>query len=274
MERHPVTIAGRLIFPAQELFLIAGPCVMESVDVMIEVGRRCKAICDELGMAYLFKSSFDKANRSSVAAYRGPGMEQGLEMLARVKEELGAPVATDIHEPGQAQRVAEVADVVQVPAFLCRQTDLLLAAGKTGKCVNVKKGQFLAPWDMGNVVEKVASAGCKEIMVTERGAMFGYNNLVSDMRSIAIMRRLGRPVVFDGTHSVQLPGGLGDASGGERDMVATLVQAAVAAGADGLFLEVHPEPGKALCDGPTMLTPDQLEELLRRATAIREAREG
>ena len=274
MKTYPVTIAGRQVFPARELFLIAGPCVMESVEVMLEVGRRCKAICDELGMAYLFKSSFDKANRSSVDAYRGPGMEQGLEMLAQVKEELAVPVATDAHEPGQAERVAEVADVVQVPAFLCRQTDLLLAAGKTGRCVNVKKGQFLSPWDMGNVVEKVASAGCKEIMVTERGAMFGYNNLVSDMRSIAIMRRLGRPVVFDGTHSVQLPGGLGAASGGERDMVATLVQAAVAAGADGLFLEVHPEPGKALCDGPTMLTPDQLEELLRRATAIREAREG
>lgn len=274
METHPVTIGGRRIFPAEKLFLIAGPCVMEGVDVMLESGRRCKAICDELGMAYLFKSSFDKANRSSVEAYRGPGMDEGLQMLARVKEELGVPVVTDVHEPGQAERVAQVADVVQVPAFLCRQTDLLLAAGRTGRCVNVKKGQFLAPWDMANVVAKVASAGCKEIMLTERGTAFGYNNLVSDMRSIAVMRRLGRPVVFDGTHSVQLPGGLGHATGGERDMVPTLVQAAAAAGADGLFLEVHPDPGNALCDGPTMLSPDALEPLLRRAVAIRKACEG
>ena len=273
METQPVTINGQRIFPSEELFLIAGPCVAEGVEMMIDVGRRCKAVCDELGMPYLFKSSFDKANRSSVDAYRGPGLTPGLEMLARVKEELGAPVVTDIHEPGQAEPVARVADVIQIPAFLCRQTDLLAAAGRTGKCVNVKKGQFLAPWDMGSVVGKVASAGCKEIMVTERGATFGYNNLVSDMRSIAIMRRLGRPVVFDGTHSVQLPGARGDASGGQRDMVETLVLAAVAAGADGLFLEVHPDPDHAPCDGPTMLSPDQLQPLLRRAAAIRKARE-
>lgn len=271
MRTYPVEINGRRIFPSQDLFLIAGPCVMESGDVMLEIAAGVKAICDRLGISYLFKSSFDKANRSSVQSFRGPGLSKGLALLAEVKRTIGVPVVTDVHEPAQAAPVAEVADVLQVPAFLCRQTDLLVAAGRTGKCVNVKKGQFMAPWDMENVVAKVRSTGNDRVMITDRGTSFGYNNLVSDMRSIAVMRRFGCPVVLDGTHSVQLPGGLGDASGGERDMVPVLVRAAVAAGVDGLFLEVHPDPDRAACDGPTMLALDELEPLLTRAAAIRRA---
>ena len=266
-----IELGSRRIFPAEGLFLIAGPCVIEEEGVTLETAAAIKVIAEAAGMEFIFKSSFDKANRSSVTSFRGPGLARGLEILARVREEVGVPVVTDVHERTQVKAVSEAVDVIQIPAFLCRQTDLLTAAGESGKVVNVKKGQFLSPWDMANVVEKVASTGNTRVMITERGTSFGYNNLVSDMRSIAIMRRWGYAVVFDGTHSVQLPGGKGDSSGGEREMVDVLVKSAVAAGADGLYLEVHRDPKTALCDGPTMVAVKDLEGLLRRAASIRAA---
>jgi len=253
------------------LALIAGPCVIESEDLCMEVGARALEITRKLGIPYIFKASFDKANRTSVESFRGPGLKKGLEILARVKSKLGVPVLTDIHESGQAKPAAEVVDILQIPAFLCRQTDLIVAAAETGKCVNIKKGQFLAPWDMKNSVEKARSTGNTNITLTERGASFGYNMLVVDMCSLPAMRSLGCPVVFDATHAVQRPGGLGNASGGAREFIPCLVRAAVAVGVDALFMEVHPDPPKALCDAASMLSLDDLPGVLATAKAIENA---
>jgi 2-dehydro-3-deoxyphosphooctonate aldolase (KDO 8-P synthase) len=245
------------------LAVIAGPCVIESKDSALRHGAALKAASDRVGVPYIFKSSYDKANRSSLHSFRGPGLENGLEILAAVKEKIGVPVLTDVHEIDQVERVKAVADVLQIPAFLCRQTEFVLAVAKSGKVVNVKKGQFLAPWDMRNVVEKIRSTGNEQILLTERGASFGYNNLVSDMRSLVVMREFGYPVVFDATHSLQLPGGLGNASGGERKYIPTLARAGVAAGIDALFMEVHEDPEHALSDGPNSLMLNDFEGLLR-----------
>lgn len=248
--------------------LIAGPCVLESPERALMIGKRVKEITNRLGIPYVFKSSFDKANRSSIKSFRGPGLEEGLEILQAIKKELAVPVLTDIHEPEQAEPVAEVVDILQIPAFLCRQTDLLLAAAETGKVVNVKKGQFLAPWDMGKVIDKLLSTGNEKILLTERGVSFGYNNLVVDMTSLPVMRGFGYPVVFDATHSVQRPGARGETSGGDREYVPYLSRAAVAVGIDALFMEVHDNPEEALSDGPNMLYLDDLEEVLREVLAI------
>jgi 2-dehydro-3-deoxyphosphooctonate aldolase (KDO 8-P synthase) len=243
-------------------FLIAGPCVLESLEGAMGIAHFLKEIAAQFKIVVVFKSSFDKANRSSLKSFRGPGLEQGLQWLAQIKEHTGLPVITDIHEPRQAEIVAQVADVLQIPAFLCRQTDLLLAAGETGRIVNVKKGQFVAPWDMRPVVAKVRSTGNTKIWLTERGASFGYNNLVVDFRSLPLLADLGQPVIFDATHSVQLPGGKGHASDGQREFVPVLSRAAVAAGCNGIFLEVHPQPDQALCDGPNSWPLDRLAHLL------------
>ncbi|MBC7808010.1 MAG: 3-deoxy-8-phosphooctulonate synthase [Akkermansiaceae bacterium] len=249
--------------------LIAGPCVIESRDLCREIAGAVKGICDALGIAYIFKASFDKANRTSGASFRGQGMEAGLEVLAEIREEFGVPVLTDVHDPTHCQRVAEAVDVLQIPAFLSRQTDLLVAAGETGKTVNIKKGQFLAPWDMTNAVKKIADTGNERILVCERGVSFGYNTLVVDYRSLPTMAQTtGCPVVFDGTHSVQQPGGQGTSSGGQREFIPHLSRAAVAVGIDVLFLETHPEPAKALSDSATMLPLSELEQLLRTLKAI------
>ena len=248
--------------------LIAGPCVIEDAAATIDLAGRLKAIADDAGVPFIFKASYDKANRTSVNAFRGPGIKKGLEILAAVGERYGVPLLTDIHGPEEAAPAAEVVDVLQIPAFLCRQTDLLIAAAKTGRTINIKKGQFLAPWDIAPVVEKVRSAGNDTILLTERGASFGYNNLVVDFRSLPVMRATGCPVIFDATHSVQLPGGRGDSSGGERDMAPCLARAAVAVGVDGLFLEVHPDPDQALSDGANSLSPDMVPGLLEECVAI------
>ena len=252
------------------LTLLAGPCVLESLERSLLIGRTVKEICGRLGINYVFKASFDKANRSSFHSFRGPGLEKGLAWLKTIKEELGVPVVTDIHESYQAAPAAEVADILQIPAFLCRQTDLLHAAAQTGRVVNVKKGQFLAPDDMRNVVDKLHESGCDQLLLTERGASFGYHNLVVDMRSLPIMRSFGYPVIFDGTHSVQLPGGNGTSSSGNREYVEYLVRAAVGVGIDALFLEVHDNPEEALSDGANMVYLDKLEDLLKEALAIHE----
>lgn len=249
-------------------FVIAGPCVLESFDLALETARVVKAAAAEAGLFAVFKSSYDKANRTSAAGFRGPGIEQGLSWLAAIREETGLPVITDIHDPLEAERVGQIADILQIPAFLCRQTDLLLAAGKTGKIVNVKKGQFLAPWDMAPVAEKIRCAGNVKILLTERGTTFGYNNLVVDMRSFPVMAETGYPVIMDATHSVQLPGGKGSCSGGDRRHVPALAKAAAAAGAHGVFLECHPDPDKALCDGPNSWPTARLAELLHDLAAI------
>ena len=265
---HTVKI-GSLEFGAQRpIALIAGPCVIEDYERTLRIGRGIKAITERLGMPYIFKASFDKANRSSYNSFRGPGLEEGLGMLQKIKTELGLPVLSDIHEITQVEPAAKVLDVLQIPAFLSRQTDLLFAAGKSGVAVNVKKGQFLAPNDMKNVVRKLEEAGCENILLTERGFSLGYNNLVVDMRALPIMRSFGYPVVFDATHSVQLPGGAGTASAGQREYVGHLARAAAAVGVDALFLEVHDNPEEALCDGPNMVYLDQLEELLLDIQAI------
>ncbi len=253
------------------LFVIAGPCVIESAELCIEIATVLKASCADLGLPYTFKASFDKANRTSISSFRGPGLEKGLEILARVKEDVGVNILTDIHLPAQAAPAAEVADILQIPAFLCRQTDLLTAAGATGRTVNIKKGQFLAPWDVKPIIEKVESTGNKRILLTERGSCFGYNALVVDMRSIAIMKSLGYPVVIDGTHSVQKPGGLGTSTGGDRDMAPVILAAAVAAGADGIFFEVHPRPDEARSDAPNTLGLGDAPALLARLKAVRNA---
>ena len=250
------------------LVLMAGPCVLEDYERCLFIGRTIRDITSRLGIPYIFKASFDKANRSSFHGFRGPGLEKGLEMLANIKKELGVPVVTGIHTELQPEPVSKVVDVLQIPAFLCRQTDLLNAAAKTGAVVNVKKGQFMAPKDMRNVVDKILEGGNSNIILTERGASFGYNNLVVDMRSFPIMRSFGYPVVFDATHSVQLPGGSGTSSSGNRELAEYLARAAVGAGVDGLFMEVHDNPEEALCDGPNSIYLDKLEDILKDCLSI------
>ena len=253
------------------LALIAGPCVIESPELCIQIATFARNTASALGMNYVFKASFDKANRTSGRSFRGPGLKRGLEILAEVKSKVGVPVLTDLHEVSQVAPVAEVADILQIPAFLCRQTDLILAAAETGKPINVKKGQFLAPWDVKNIIEKVESTGNQNLLLTERGTSFGYNTLIVDMCSLEIMHSYGCPVVFDATHSVQRPGGQGNASGGAREFIPTLVRAAVAVGIDALFLEVHPEPEKALSDAASMLKLSELPGILSTAAAIEQA---
>ena len=247
----------------RQLFLIAGPCVIESEKLCLQVAAALKKTCAALGIFYVFKASFDKANRTSAKSFRGMGMEAGLEILGKVRAKIGVPVLTDIHTETQAAIVGEVVDILQIPAFLCRQTDLIEAAALTGQIVNLKKGQFLSPAEMGEVVAKARRAGAEKILLTERGTTFGYNNLVADLRSIPIMRRFGCPVVFDATHSVQLPGGGGDKSSGQREFAPVLARAALAAGANGLFLETHPNPDRALSDGPNMIPLAEMPALLR-----------
>jgi 2-dehydro-3-deoxyphosphooctonate aldolase (KDO 8-P synthase) len=253
------------------LFLISGPCVIEDEDVTLRIATRLKELTDRLGIPFTFKASYDKANRTSISSFRGPGMQEGLKVLAKVKQSLDVPILSDVHRINEVAPAAQVLDVIQIPALLCRQTDLILAVAKAGKPVNVKKGQFLAPWDMVNIIEKIRSVSNVPPMITERGVMFGYNNLVVDFRGIQIMQRTGCPVVFDATHSVQLPGGAGTHSGGQREFAPVLARAAVAAGADGVFLEVHEDPDKALCDGPNSLPLEQLPDLLRQLKAIKTA---
>ena len=264
-----VKINNLSIGDGKPLVLVAGPCVIEDRETCLALAKRLKGIAQSLDIPFIFKASYDKANRSSMHSYRGPGLKKGLEILKEIKETVGVPVLSDVHSPEEAEKASKVLDILQIPAFLCRQTDLLIAAAQTGKPVNIKKGQFLAPWDMKYVAEKVSSRGNDQVILTERGTAFGYNNLVSDMRSVVIMKGLGYPVLYDATHSVQIPGGLGHASGGQREMVFPLARAAVAAGADGLFIEVHESPEKALSDSATMLPVDQLLPLLEQAKEIR-----
>ncbi|MEX0732073.1 MAG: 3-deoxy-8-phosphooctulonate synthase [Aquisalimonadaceae bacterium] len=252
----------------QPLFLIAGPCVIESEQLALDTAGQLREICARLGVNFIYKSSFDKANRSSHASFRGPGLAEGLKVLEKVKEQIGVPVLTDVHEDTPLAEVAAVVDVLQTPAFLCRQTNFIQNVARAGRPVNIKKGQFLAPWDMKNVSDKARAAGNDQIMVCERGVSFGYNNLVSDMRSLAVMRDTGCPVVFDATHSVQLPGGQGTVSGGQREFVPVLARAAVAAGVAGLFMETHPDPAKALSDGPNAWPLPKMEALLRTLVAL------
>ena len=270
---NPVAIGNVRIGKNCPLALIAGPCVMEPGDMTLRIAHRLREICGELGVPLIFKASFDKANRTSGASFRGPGLVEGMKIFARVKAETGLPVTTDIHETIQAKPLAETVDLLQVPAFLARQTDLLEAAAETGRAVNVKKGQFMAPWDMSNVVAKLSESGASGILLTERGTTFGYGRLVNDFRAIPQMQATGAPVVFDATHSVQLPsaGAGGTASSGQREMIPTLAKAAVAAGTDALFLEVHPEPDRALSDGPNSLRLDDLQGLLATCLRIRKA---
>lgn len=251
--------------------LIAGPCVIESEENVMLIARTIKEISERLDLDYYFKASFDKANRTSIESYRGPGIEEGLYVLKKVKDSYGLKIATDIHEAWQAEKVAEVCDLIQIPAFLCRQTDLLVAAAKTGKMINVKKAQFLAPWDMANVVRKIEESGNNHIMLCERGTSFGYNTLVVDMTGILEMKKFGYPVVMDATHSVQKPGGKGNATGGNRENVEPLAKAAIAAGADALFFEVHPDPDNALSDAPNMVRLDEFEGLLKRVIKVYDA---
>jgi len=264
-----IAIAKEIIVgPRRPLLVIAGPCIIENEQMCIEIARALRDACSEAGIPYVFKASFDKANRTSVSSFRGPGLEAGLRVLEAVKRQAGVPVLTDIHLPQQAAQAARVVDVLQIPAFLCRQTDLLLAAADCGLPILIKKGQFLAPGDMRNVVEKITSRGNRRVLLCERGSSFGYNNLVVDFRSIPLMQQLGYPVIFDATHSTQCPGGMGDRSGGNREMAPVLAAAAVAAGADGVFIETHPAPERALSDAATMLPLDSVGPLLRRLKAI------
>ncbi|GIW40166.1 MAG: 2-dehydro-3-deoxyphosphooctonate aldolase [Candidatus Binatia bacterium] len=269
-----VRIGSETFGAGEPLGLVAGPCVLEDRETTLRHAAALREITGRLGMPFVFKASFDKANRSSHRSFRGPGLEGGLRLLEEVKRETGAPVLTDVHEAWQAELAAEVADVLQVPAFLCRQTDLLLACGRTGKAVNIKKGQFLAPWDVRGAVEKVVSTGNEAILVTERGSCFGYNNLVVDFRSLPILAELGFPVVFDAGHSVQFPGGLGERSGGDRRMIPVLARAAVAVGVDALFLEVHEDPDRAPSDGPNSFPLGATETLLLEVLRIDRARRG
>jgi len=266
----PIKLPGELIIgdESRPFTFIAGPCVIESEALVMDAAAEVSGICKKLGVPYIFKASFDKANRTSIHSFRGPGLEKGLEILAKVKKTFGIPIVTDVHEPAQCAPVGEICDMLQIPAFLCRQTDLLVAAARTGKPVNVKKGQFLAPWDMKNVAGKLQEAGCRDILLCERGSSFGYNNLVVDMRSLLEMRKFGHPVVFDATHAVQKPGGLGSATGGDREYVRPLIMAALAVGVDAVFAEVHPDPERALSDGPNMLYIRDLEEILTEALQI------
>jgi 2-dehydro-3-deoxyphosphooctonate aldolase (KDO 8-P synthase) len=256
---------------SRSLVLIAGPCVIESEPLCFEVAGALRDLTDKLGITYVFKASYDKANRTSAKSFRGPGTEEGLSVLRRVADKFGVPVLTDVHTDEQARRAAEYVDVLQIPAFLCRQTDLITAAVQTGRVVNIKKGQFLSPAEMGQVVGKAIEAGAQKLLVTERGTTFGYNNLVADMRSIPIMRQFGFPVIFDATHSVQLPGGGGDKSAGQREFAPVLARAAVAAGADGLFIETHPHPAQALSDGPNMIPLAEMPGLLAQLLRVRSA---
>ncbi len=261
--KNTVTIANRIKLGADRMVLFGGPCAAESYDICIETGSKVKSICEKLGIDYVFKSSFDKANRTSAGSYRGPSKEGGLEILARVKKELNVPIVTDVHESYQCAEVATVVDVLQIPAFLCRQTDLLKAAARTGKAVKIKKGQFMAPEDMKYAVDKVRAEGNENVFLTERGASFGYHTLVVDMRSLPIMRQY-TPVIFDVTHSVQQPGGKGGSSGGQREFAPYLSRAAAATGVDGFFIETHPNPEKALSDGPNMIPLHEMEEFVTR----------
>jgi 2-dehydro-3-deoxyphosphooctonate aldolase (KDO 8-P synthase) len=265
---HTVNIGEITIGGGAPLVLIAGPCVIEGEAFTLSLATSLQEVSRELGIHLIFKASYDKANRTSISSARGPGLEEGLKILQRIKEEVGLPVISDVHQVSEVPRAAQVLDVIQIPAFLCRQTDLVVEAAKTGKPINVKKGQFLAPWDMAHVVEKIISTGNEQILLTERGTSFGYNNLVSDMKSLPIMRGLGYPVIFDATHSVQLPGGAGKVSGGNREFIPSLSRAAVGAGVDGVFLEVHPEPEQALSDGANSLKLDALSPLLKELKAI------
>ncbi len=265
---HEVEIGSFKVGGNHRHVLIAGPCVIESEQLALDTAKRIADIAAGLGLPYIFKSSYDKANRSSIHSFRGPGLQAGVAILQKVREQVGVPVLTDIHSVEEAAVAAQAADVLQIPAFLCRQTDLLTAAAKTGRVVNVKKGQFLSPWDMSNVVKKLEESGTTKIMLTERGSSFGFNNLVVDMRSLPIMRRFGYPVVFDATHSVQLPGGAGTTSSGQREFVPPLASAAAAAGCDGFFMEVHPDPDQALSDGPNMIPLGSLKPLLERLIRI------
>jgi 2-dehydro-3-deoxyphosphooctonate aldolase (KDO 8-P synthase) len=263
-----ITLGSLRLGAGNPLFLIAGPCVIESESHARTMAERVSQIASDCGVPYVFKASYDKANRSSVKAFRGPGLAEGLRILAKIKSDLQLPILTDIHDASQAAPAAEVADILQIPAFLARQTDLLVAAAKTGRIVNVKKAQFLSPWDMGNVAEKIASSGNTKIILTERGASFGYNNLVVDIRTFPVLAKFGYPVVYDVTHSVQLPGGQGHASGGQPEFIEPLARAGVAAGIDGLFLETHDNPAAALSDGPNALPLAQLPQLLSRLTEL------
>jgi 2-dehydro-3-deoxyphosphooctonate aldolase (KDO 8-P synthase) len=270
----PVSIGNFEIGAGRPLAVIAGPCVIESQESALRHASLLKQAADRAGVPYIFKSSYDKANRSSGGSFRGPGLERGLEILAEVKRKVGVPILTDVHESAQVASVQQIADVLQIPAFLCRQTDFVIAVAKSGKVVNIKKGQFLAPWDIGNVVEKILSTGNDRVLLTERGVSFGYNNLVSDMRSLVWMRELGFPVIFDATHSLQLPGGMGHASGGERKYIPALARAAVAVGIDALFMEVHEDPDQALSDGPNSLRLKDFEKLIGAVKQIDEMVKG
>ncbi len=263
-----VTVGSTTFGGQQPLVLIAGPCAIENEAMTLRIAERLKAIAEEVNCQLIFKASYDKANRTSVSSFRGPGMEEGLRILDRVKKEFALPVVSDVHDVSQVEAAAEVLDIIQIPAFLSRQTDLLVAVGKTGKAVNLKKGQFLAPWDVEHGINKICSTGNERILLTERGASFGYNNLVTDMRSLVIMRETGYPVIFDATHSVQLPGGAGGASSGQRQYVGALSRAAAATGIDGLFWEVHENPDQALCDGPNSLPLAQVKAMLQQVLAI------
>lgn len=263
-----ISISDKFLIGDKKLTLLAGPCAIESEEMSLAVAKKLKDICDSLDINYIFKSSFDKANRSSINSPRGVGLEEGLRILRKVKEEIGVPVVTDVHEPWQCEKVANVVDVIQIPAFLARQTDLLVAAAKTGKVVNIKKGQFMAPWDMKNVVAKMEEAGNRNIMLCERGSSFGYNNLVVDMTGLLEMKALGYPVVFDATHSVQKPGGKGNSTGGNREFVYPLMRAALAMGIDAIFAEVHPDPENAFSDGPNQLRLDDIEKILTNSKKI------
>jgi 2-dehydro-3-deoxyphosphooctonate aldolase (KDO 8-P synthase) len=264
----------RVLNRRKGLFLISGPCVIESETLCLEIARTLKSVCGRLKIPYIFKASFDKANRSSGKSFRGPGMTEGLEILRRIRTEVGVPVLTDVHTEEQAVAAAKVCDILQIPAFLCRQTDLVQAAAATGRIVNIKKGQFLSPSEIARVVDKARSGGGKKILLTERGTTFGYNNLVADMRSIPIMSRTGCPIIFDATHSVQLPGGGGDKSSGQREFAPVLARCALAAGANGIFIETHPNPDKALSDGPNMIALDDMPTVLKSLVKVFEAVKG
>ncbi|OHE60512.1 MAG: 3-deoxy-8-phosphooctulonate synthase [Thermodesulfovibrio sp. RBG_19FT_COMBO_42_12] len=263
-----INITGTKLGGGNPLFIVAGPCVIESEEVIFYTAERLKKICERIGLPLLFKSSYDKANRTSLSSFRGPGLEKGLRILSDMRSKFDIPVISDVHSVEEVKPAADVLDALQIPAFLCRQTDLILSASQTGKPVNVKKGQFLAPWDVKNIIEKFTSTGNQKIFITERGTSFGYNNLVVDFRGLSIMRSFGYPVIFDVTHSLQLPGGQGSCSGGQREFADPLAGAAVAVGVDGLFIEVHPEPDKALCDGPNMIKLDEVEKILSHIKAI------
>jgi 2-dehydro-3-deoxyphosphooctonate aldolase (KDO 8-P synthase) len=266
-----VQVANIPIGQGHPLVVIAGPCAIEGYETTFRTAALLKRVTQQLQLPFIFKASYDKANRTAVGSYRGPGVDEGLRILSQIKNELAVPLLSDVHEIEQIEKAAQILDVLQIPAFLCRQTDFILEVGRSGKPVNIKKGQFLAPWDMHQVIEKLHSVGNRQILLTERGAMFGYNNLVVDFRSIPIMQATGYPVVFDATHSVQLPGGAGTHSGGQRQYAPVLARAAVAAGADAVFMEVHPDPDRALCDGANSLPADGVDRLLSELKAIRRA---